>query len=190
LAEEARHRGELDDVTRTLAVIEEARQSDVLKAYQSRTRQNSSIATWEEGWSGTGAALRETAREIVPDELDYSAFDEGASADEQIREYTAEVKQKFEDIHKSLNELAAHADTIRDEWQNHKNSSRWKTTVDAANSDYQELKSKLAEQEANDPNIYDQLVNQRQGIEKRLKEFEERKKQAVDRAPPASARDT
>jgi len=180
LAEEARLRGELDDVTRKLSVFEEAGHADVLKAYQHRTRQSGSVETWEETWSETGDSLREAARELLPDDLDEAAFDEESEEDKQLLQHADAAKRKLEEIQGALNELADRVDTARDEWRKQKSDSKWKAAVDAAGAAYEELKSTLAEQKAGDPNAYGQLVTRRQEIEKRLKEFDGRKKQAAD----------
>ena len=179
LAEETRLKGELEDVTRRLTVFEKAGHADVLKTYQNRTRQSSGVETWEKSWSETGDAIRDTARVIVPEDLDTSTFDSESTEDKQIQEHATEAKEKLKRIQKSLNDLATKADEVRTDWQRLKERSKWKAAVDAADSAYQQLKTKLAEEGAGDPNAYGQLVSRRQEIEKRLKGFEERKKQVA-----------
>ena len=187
LAEEARLRGELDDVTRTLSVFEGAGHANVLKTYQSRARQSGSIQTWEETWFETGDSLREAARELVPDDLDESACNTESEEDKELLQHAAAAKQHLEEIQRDLNILASRADAVRDEWQKQKGESKWKAAVDAAGASYEELKSKLAKQGAGDPNAYGQLVTRRQEIEKRLKEFDGRKKDVSDLETQANA---
>ena len=180
LSEETRIKGELEDITRRLKVFEDAGHTDVLKTYQSRSRQNSSIESWEESWSEIGDTIRKTASALIPDDIDAALFDSESTSDKQIQELANTTKNELTEIEKALIGLATQADGIRTNWGKAKDSSEWKATLDTANTNYQELKSKLEEEGAGDPNAYGQLVTRRQEIEKRLSSFEQRKTQLID----------
>ncbi len=180
LAEEPRLRGELDDVERKLAIFEQAGHAEILKAFQERTRQNREVEAWEESWTETGTQLRKVAAEIVPDLLDGSSFNSDSASDEDLQKRAAKTHSRLDEIRKSVETLASDADEVTDEWQNSKDESYWKKSVDAATQAYQELTENLSQKGAGDPAAYGEFVQRRQVIEQRLKELDERKKQVDD----------
>ena len=177
LVEEPRFRGELDDVKRKLAIFEEAGHADILKAFQKRTRQQRQVEAWEKSWAGTGGQLREIAGDIVPDVLDEATFDPDSPEDTELCEYAAKVRDKLDEISKSVARLASQTDQVVTGWQKKKGESSWKQSVDASVGRYQELREKLEKEGAGDPAAYGELVQRRQSIEQRLKELGERKTQ-------------
>jgi len=177
LAEEPRLRGELDDVKRKLRIFEKAGHAGVLQDFQRSTRQHQEVETWENSWADAGERLRQLASKIVPDPLDQTNFDPTAQEDAEIREYAATVLARLKDIADALGELAAKADQIVADWQTRRDASSWKRVVDAALEAYQDLRRKLAEEEAGDPAAYGDLVQRRQSIEQRLKDLSDRRMQ-------------
>ena len=177
LAEEPRLRGELDDVKRKLRIFEEAGHADVLQNFQRRTRQYQEVETWENNWADVGERLRQLASKIVPDPLDRTNFDLSVQEDAEIHEYAETVRARLKEIADALGELAAKADQIVADWQTGRDVSSWKGVVDAALKAYQDLRTKLAEQEAGDPAAYADLVQRQQSIEQRLKDLSERRMQ-------------
>ncbi len=178
LTEEPRLRGELNDVERKLAIFEQAGHADVLKAFQKRSRQLRDVEAWEEGWTGVGEQLRNTAAEIVPDLIDETTFDADSAVDTELREHAAQVHHRLDEIRKEAETLASQVDEVVAEWQKNRDESSWKQNVDAAAQAYQVLRENLAQEEAGDPAVYGEFVQRRQAIEQRLKELDERKKQA------------
>ena len=177
LAEEPRLRGELDDVKRKLRIFEQAGHAGVLQDFQRRTRQHQEVETWENSWADAGERLRQLASKIVPDPLDQTNFDPSAQEDAEIHECAATVRARLKDIADALGELAAKADQIVADWQTSRDASSWKRVVDAALKAYQDLRTKLAEEEAGDPSAYGDLVQRRQSIEQRLKDLSDRRMQ-------------
>lgn len=177
LAEEPRLRGELDDVKRKLRIFEKAGHAGVLQDFQRRTRQHQEVETWENSWADAGERLRQLASKIVPDPLDQTNFDPSAQEDAEIHECAATVRARLKDIADAFGELAAKADQIVADWQTSRDASSWKRVVDAALKAYQDLRTKLAEEEAGDPAAYGDLVQRRQSIEQRLKDLSDRRMQ-------------
>ncbi len=177
LAEEPRLRGELDDVKRKLRIFEKAGHAGVLQDFQRRTRQHQEVESWENSWADAGERLRQLASKIVPDPLDQTNFDLSAQEDAEIHECAATVRARLKDIADALGELAAKADQIVADWQTSRDASSWKRVVDAALKAYQDLRTKLAEEEAGDPAAYGDLVQRRQSIEQRLKDLSDRRMQ-------------
>ncbi|MCE2440449.1 MAG: ABC transporter [Candidatus Latescibacteria bacterium] len=177
LAEEPRLRGELDDVKRKLDVFEQSGHAEILKSFQERSRQFREVEAWEESWIETGKRLREVAAEIVPDLLDGSTFDSDSESDEDFRKRAAETHNRLDNIRKSVELTASRADEVADDWQQSKDESTWKQTVDAALHGYKTLRENLSKGGAGDPAAFGELVQRRQVIEQRLTELDEQKKQ-------------
>jgi len=180
LAEEARLRGELDDVKRRLVIFEQEGHADVLKAFQRKSRQQREIEAWEEGWGGAGAKLRQLAAEVVPDPLDKNAFDSALPEDAEIQNHAEKLRSRLVKIRMEAEALALQADESSAEWKKDKDSSPWKQSLEAATHAYQQLRESLAREGAGDPADYGELVQRLQTIEGRLKDLEERKKQVED----------
>ena len=180
LAEESRLRGELDDVKRKLEIFEQSGHAEILKSYQERSRQFREVEAWEESWTETGKRLRKVAAEILPDLLDGSSFDPNSSSDKDLQKRAALTHSRLDDIRKSVELTASHADEVTVEWRKSKDESSWKQTVDAATQAYKELTENLSKEGAGDPAAFGELVQRRQVIEQRLEELDEQKKQVDD----------
>ena len=63
------------------------------------------------------------------------------------------------------------------DWLTTRQGLRWSTVVEEALSAYEDLKKKLDEEDAGDPNEYGRLVEERQRLEERLRGFEHRRQE-------------
>ncbi len=187
LAEEARLKGELDDVKRKLAIFEEAGHADILKSFQKRLRQQRAVESWEERWADAGERLREIARGLLPDELSDASLDADSEEDAKLYESAATVRDGLDAVRQQLEKLAQEADRILSTWQTARDGSAWKNAVDAAVQAYESLRERLAKEGAGDPSAYGELVQRRQTIERRLTELEDRKKQVTSLREQAAA---
>jgi hypothetical protein len=177
LADEARLRGELEDLKRRLAIFEEAGHADVLKEYQKRLRQQDAVQTWEKTWSGSGDRLREVARDLLPDPLDDSLFEADRVEDQDIQKKAANALQRLKPVQEQLENLATEADDALTQWRQARDVSVsvWKQAVDRAIQEYNNLRQRLKDAAAGDPSAYGELVHRRQILEGRLKELESRR---------------
>lgn len=180
LSEEARLRGELDDVKRKLGIFEQAGHADVLRAFQHRRRQQQAVEAWETTWDGVGERLRQVAADIVPDLLEAMTFDGDSAEDAELREYSATARDRLDAIRKAITELALQADKVLADWRTVKEESSWKSAANSAVHAYQDLRKKLTEGDAGDPGAYGEFVQRRHAIEQRLNTLEDRKKQVEE----------
>ena len=178
--EESRLRGELADVRRRLDIFEQSGHAEILKSFQKRSRQYREIEIWEKSWAGIGDLLRKVAAEIVPDLPEDSLFDWDSLPDKELQKLTAKMRDRLDEIRKSVKDLSSQTNDIVTEWRKSKEESSWKQSVDAAMQAYQKLQDDLAREGINDPAAYGELVQRQQIIEQRLKELDERKKQVND----------
>lgn len=178
-SEEPRLRGELDDVTRKLAVFETAGHAEVLKAFQKRRRQQRAVEAWSKTWADSGERIRQLAGDLLPDPLDASALDLDSPQDVALHERAQTAHQSLDAIRRALDELAGKADEVIARWKADRDASAWKQAVDAALRVYEDLKERLATEGAGDPAAYGELVHRRQTIEQRLKDLVGRRQQVV-----------
>ncbi|MCU7804273.1 MAG: AAA family ATPase [Candidatus Thiodiazotropha sp. (ex Lucinoma borealis)] len=175
LSEESRVKGELDDVKRRLEVFEKVGHADVLKEYQHRIRQQSAVTTWEEEWTGYGDRLRQLAAEFTVPELEEGVLNKHDDTTEQLDHAMGTVRKRTEGIAKSVLGLASEADAVKKEWEQGKNGSAWQQKVTNAVGRYEQLLTRLQDEDAGDPAEYGKLVQHRQALESKLDEYQKRK---------------
>jgi hypothetical protein len=177
LSDTPRLQGELKDIQHKLTVFEQAGHADILKEYQRRLRQQRVVKEWEESWSGAGERIRELAQEIMPDPLDSAFFDQDKQEEKDFVEKVSNIIKEIQQVHDDLEKSARKLDGIFSKWSSEKEASPWTQAVKKAIKAYDQLRTKLAEEAAGDPSAYGELVQRRQMLEARLKEFESRNKQ-------------
>lgn len=174
VAEEARLAGELEDVLRKLAVFEAAGHSDVLREYQLRQRQQRALAAWQEELGAASTVLRQAADALLPPELE-PTFDASDALNGDVLEHVAKAGERIAAIRETVLALGDQAAAVRLETHQQLAGSDWATATAAATSAYESLVAILREEGAGDPSEYGRLVQARQLLERRLKEFEARR---------------
>lgn len=170
VAEEARLAGELDDVVRKLAVFETAGHSEILREYQLRQRQQRALNAWHEELSAAETELRETADALLPPLLE-PTFDPGDALNGDVLKTVAKAGERIEIIRATVLELGDEAAAARSEAHQQLANSNWAMATAAATSAYESLVATLRAEGAGDPSEYGRLVQARQLLERRLKEF-------------------
>lgn len=174
-AEESRLKGELDDVTRKLAVFETSGHAEVLSSFRNSTRQRRAVEVWTASWSATGDHLRALAAEIVPGALELDGDESDAGNEALLRARAGEVREQLAAIRASLEGLATQADQVGVQWGSALETSSWKKHADRVQTTYRALVQRLKDEAAEDPDAYEALVKRRQEIEERLQAFDERR---------------
>jgi DNA repair ATPase RecN len=174
LAETPRLRGQLEDVTRKLAVFEAAGHAETLRDYQTRNRQERAVETWGESFSTAGDRLRTLADEITP-ETDPAFLAADDEATRSLPRAVDAASSGLQTIREALLRLAADADSVVANWQRAVEASAWRASVSAAIASYDNLIAKLREEGAGAPDEYGWLVQSRQTLETQLKRLEARR---------------
>ncbi len=177
LSDEQRLRGELKDVQHKLAVFEQAGHADILREYQRRLRQQRAVEEWNQSWADAGERIRGIAQEIVPEPMDAASFDQGKPEEKDFLEKVSSTLRDIQQVRDDLEESAKRLDSILSKWSSEQEASPWAQAVKKAIEGYEQLRTKLAKEAAGDPSAYGELVQLRQMLEARLKEFESRAKQ-------------
>lgn len=177
LMDEARIRGELKDVKNKLAVFEQAGHAHILKEYQKRLRQQRVVKEWEKSWADAGNRIREMAEDIVPDPLDTYFFISHDTVDKELLNLSARVLEALRKVRDELLQMVQRLDDTHKMWVLERDKSQWKQTAQNAINAYEQLRKELSEKGVDDPSAYGELVQRRQMLEGRLKDFESRRKQ-------------
>lgn len=180
LAEEARLRGELEDAKRKLTVFESSGHSQVLQGFQRRQRQEREVEVWTEDVGTVSGRLRDLAGSMVLPDLDSTLFESDTEPDLTVFEATRKLVKELDQLRKQIEEAANKADSAVERFRRDVDASEWRQTVSKARSDYEELVEKLREEEAGDPSEYETLVQQRQDLERRLRELQESREAAEE----------
>jgi DNA repair ATPase RecN len=179
LAEVPRLRGQLEDVTRKLAIFELAGHAETLREYQTRMRQDRAVATWSETFSTAGDRLRALADEIAP-ETDPAFLAADDEATRSLQQPVEEASAGMQSIRDALLRLAADANSVIAHWQGAVASSAWRARVNAAVAAYEALITTLRAEGAGEPSEYGRLVQSRQALETRLGQLEARRSTLSD----------
>ena len=177
LSEEPRLRGELEDVKRKQWIFERAGYANVLKNLQRLRRQERSIEAWEDSWVDAAGRLKQVADEIVPDPFEDESFNMEVPADAELQSYVATVRESLDELSKKARSLASQANKVLAQWRENRGESAWKQGAVSTERAYQTLQQELAQEGGTDALGYGKLIQDRQLIEKKLKEIEASKVQ-------------
>lgn len=177
LSDEPRLKGELEDITRKLAVFEKGHHADLYKTLQTRKRQENALESWEANVSQAGATLRNIAGKIEPENIDESVFDSSKPEDVAILEQARRVSASMAGFASNVKKMADEADGFIAAWQVANKASEWRKAVDESVAAYGELQKRMVGEGISDSSEYGLLVQRRQTIERQLKEFAGRREQ-------------
>ena len=177
LSEEPRLRGELEDVKRKQGIFERSGYANVLKNLQRLRRQERSIEAWEDSWVDAAGRLKQVANEIVPDPFENEFFNMEIPADAELQSHVATVRESLDELSKKARSLASQANKVLAQWRKDRDESAWKQGAVSTERAYQTLQQELAQEGGTDALGYGKLIQDRQLIEKKLKEIEASREQ-------------
>ncbi|MCY3614584.1 MAG: ABC transporter [Bacteroidetes bacterium] len=177
LSEEPRLLGELEDVKSKQKIFERAGYANVLKNLQRLRRQERSIEAWEESWVDVAERLKQVANEIVPDPIEDEPFNMELPADAELQSHVTMVRKSLDELSNRARSLALQANTVLAQWRKNRDESAWKQGAASTERAYQTLQKELAQEGGTDALGYGKLIQDRQLIEKKLKEIEASKEQ-------------
>lgn len=175
LQEESVIKGQLEDVKRKLEVFEKAGHADVLKAYQLRQNQSKAIDSWGKSWEGSAEQVRDTARSLLPPELEPQHFEAENTDDKELIESVAGILATFKKLQNEMNSIAQQIDDAKSAWNQTRTGLEISKKIKTANQEYTDLLGQLSAAGAGDPSVYGVLVKQRQDLEEKLKGFNKKR---------------
>jgi hypothetical protein len=174
LAEEPRLVGELADVERKLAMFESAGHSQILREYQLRQQQQRAVSRWHDELEHTACELRERAQALDAPVLD-PVFGSTDAEELEVLERADRSRAAVESVRDELQALADRLAAAVADVKADLAASGWARTTAAASAAYEALVTQLRQGGAGDPAEFGRLVQSRQLVEARLREFTSRR---------------
>ena len=163
--------GELQEVLAGIRVFEEGSNRQTLQDYQGSRRQSRILDEQEAKVDQLIRLLESTAADATPADVDETSFDsetdEGSSALEMLRSSV----EKQTDVVSKLTAMIGELNEFKASWAANRASSDWQTKATATEAAYTALAGALQEAGVANPDVYSQLVEKRQQIEKQLAEI-------------------
>ena len=160
---------ELQDVERKLKRFEEAEHRAVLTAYRRHGRQHRELERQFANADDGAARIEDAAATLQSDDLADGVFNEASDADgEAVAIITAladAVRAAAREVREAGQRLRAAVGTQRDALT----GTAWRTAVDRAAGDYQQLVETLKTAGVSDPSEYGRLVQERQRLDSEKK---------------------
>jgi hypothetical protein len=180
LKEEDRVKGELEDVKRKLAVFEDAGHAEILKSYQTATRQERAIGTWEESWFQNGEKIREFIKDIDPVGSPENVFTTQKEEDADLLKEITAANTEASLLKEKLIVIAGEYDALKNKWTEKRKKLQWQQHSQDAKTKYLSLKERLQTEKVSDPSEYGRLVQIRQTLEEKIGSFEQRRNTLKD----------
>jgi energy-coupling factor transporter ATP-binding protein EcfA2 len=168
IEEESRLKGELADVLRKIKLFENTGHADTLKKYQRCLQIATAIENWENYWNTIGDDLRSLKTKINFADLNFDERAPLSSAETGLIEHSKVIKQKLESIANEIDALATKTEECITEWQQNGKYTEWSVEHKGIIETYELLKKKLEEEGVKDSNEYENLVKDRQRVEKEI----------------------
>ena len=171
-----------EDLAQQLSALEAAGQKEVLQAFNLRRTQQAEITRWDDPIQKLVREIDELAKKLsisslrlsrLPGATDETPEAELEGAAETLRTAFETAKASIEGIGKTLCEA-------KDNWNDERRNSKWSQALDQAKRAYEALAALVSPEQAANPGIYGQLVQQLESIDSQLSTYREQEKQLND----------
>jgi energy-coupling factor transporter ATP-binding protein EcfA2 len=177
IKEESALSGELEDIKRRLALLEEGENAHVRKDYQIKRSQEKEINQFHDSLREINTLVQGIDIETITPRMDiFDDSPEAREACEMIVEYTRKVKL----IDDELSILKSKVAGLASEFYSAIGGSGWGKGYKITIEKYEKLNERLRAEGVDDPENYGLLVQQRQTIENRLANINNLKKTKDD----------
>jgi len=166
--------GSLADITRKLAVFEEAEHAQVLKDYQRAQSQRRTIDDWTKQLDEAATKLQTTADRLAPPDfdLDLQLFFPENEAEAAMRTSLASSHEAVQALADRAGALAQEAREHTAAWLRDVAESPWTRQSDEVTERYKALVANLAARGVSDVGQYGLLVQQRNALEERMRSID------------------
>ena len=156
---------EQQDLARTLTRFEEAGHREVLTAYRERNRQRRELKGQFEAVESMPGRIEAVADELVADELPDGLFVPDSADAREVAEIVARLAAGVERAAAQLRGAAQGLRAAIEAQRAALEKSGWRTAVNQARADYEQLVGTLRAEGVDDPSEYGRLVQERQRLE-------------------------
>jgi hypothetical protein len=176
---------QLNDVRRKLAGFEGKEHTEVLKAFQLRTRQQREIDRQFEAARAFEKAIGDLASQTLPEDLPGGLF---ADSEEAERAAVSVVHRLHDDLRRASDNLRAAASALAEKVAASEAdlaSIGWKDAVACARNSYDALVADLHQRGVHDPSEYGKLVQENQRLDSEIEQLTLLEKERADLAEAA-----
>ncbi len=173
--EESLIKGQLADIKHKLDIFETTSHVNILKDYQLRQNQKKAIDSWEKTWEDAAEQVGSISRSLLPPELDSQYFDSKNIDDKALFDAIENTRATIKNLQSEMNSIVQRITDTKNAWTEARPDLKISKQITKANDDYVSLLSQLHTAGAGDPSQYSSLVQQKQNIEERLREFDKKR---------------
>ncbi|MES2708632.1 MAG: hypothetical protein V4726_18705 [Verrucomicrobiota bacterium] len=173
-----------EDLHRQIHLLEESGHREILQNYNLRRKQASEIKRWEDSLAGLTEELRSLAEQFDLSSAGVTLTRLPESTGDQKEIFLEAEALVFAQWHstvgENLSKIAADMKQAKEAWESAKQASAWRAAADQAKSAYEALAARLPPEQAANPAVYGQLVQQLNSVDGELNNLASRKNQLVE----------
>lgn len=158
------------DLLRKLETFAQSDHAEVLKAHQLAFSQQHEVESSQRQLEAMPDRILELAENLLLDEWAVDIFD--SEKDSDILAWRSEAESRVTQARQELSVVAESLSACLRELGDEQKKAAWAGRVDKAHQDYDNLKSRLAEQGVESPETFGKLVQERQALEVQLNELQ------------------
>ncbi len=160
----------LEDVRQKADTLTQSHHAEVLRKHQSALRQQREIETSLEQLGAIPGRLTALAEDLLLDDWPAGVFD--ASQDEDILRWRQALDDYLVKVRQALNKIGQVVERKTQAFTDDALFNAWRTRVDESRDAYRTLQATLTAQGLEGPQGFERLVQERQGLEDRLREMD------------------
>lgn len=163
--------GQLADVIQKIGIIESSGHAQVLSYFNNAATKNKAIKDFKDSFASLGDKLSKEIREAEGLAFDSSAFTATNHIDLELLERIGVMNQAYLEFKKEVSGLISGMNDRLGEFENWQSSSDFGKQQDISIQQYTSLVDSLTQSGVSNPDQYQQLVETKAGIEKKLAEI-------------------
>ena len=172
LSEEPQIRAKLKDVESDLKQYEDKGHGDILKLYQKRSQQKSSLPS-DQIFDTLSAGLKDLAETAGLSDFQDHLFDEGDGTADELRAIHDQTAHGLETIRTSLQALATSVDALKQDKNKQTEKSQWYQSLQSSIEAYTNLVKEYEEKESKlSISLYGDWVQERNRLQGQLKQLD------------------
>jgi len=163
--------GQLADVIQKIGIIESSGHAQVLSCFNSAMKKNKAIDHFKELFASLGDKLSKEMQEADELVFDRSAFVATDHIDLELLERVGVMNQAYLEFKKEVSSLISGMNDRLNDFKNWQSNSNFGKQQDIAIHQYTSLVESLTQNGVDNPDQYQQLIETKIGIEKKLTEI-------------------
>ena len=179
LDKELEWKGELSDISKKIALLEEKGFKDILAEFQKRQRQSGYISSWESNISDIPEKIVNISEDIIPISISNEMFTLGDDADDELISLIQKVNADIERIKSVFTEQAQSLLNTLEKWKEEKNKSIWTRKFIESDERYKEALKDLSANSNNAQDEFGKLFQVKQDLESKVQKIESTKKECI-----------